>query len=151
MYSSSLVTANVELKSSLLTFKTDTAAHICDLFNELVPNCTLRSNSSLQLKVPCIKSKDWIQSFQLLWMPSLWNSLPTSVHSTTSIRFFPQVPQNLSVWPCFPTLGLLHCDLSLLMTTDYSDSCFCFLDWQAPLTPLTQSYLQKILCFYKLY
>ena len=76
----------------LLTFKTLTTqqpTYLHDLLHELVPNRTLCSNSSVCIYRCFVwKMKTGSRVFSCS-VPSLWNSLPTSVtvHSAISIAF----------------------------------------------------------------
>ena len=79
-----------------------------------MPNCTLPSIRSLQLKVLCTTSKTGSRAFSCVQHPM--DSLFHLYHC------FPQLPKNLTVWLYLPTLGLLHSGLSLLTTMDCPDS-----------------------------
>ena len=119
------VNSRIQLKISMLTFTTLTTkqpTYLVHLLKKSVTDNTLRfNNQSTADGVPV--SSWWLNpELQLLCVIPMFSS------SRSLYQFFsPQVPQNLSVWPCFPILGLLHSGISLLTTTGCTGMFyFCF-------------------------
>ena len=113
------VNFRIRCKISLLKLKTLTTkqpTYLHDLLSESVHNCALLQQQSAT-KGALYQVQDWIQCFLMLC------TIPIEQTSYFSpfcylYHFFLQVPQNLPVWPCLSTLGLLYSGLSLLTTTD---------------------------------
>lgn len=80
----------IQFKISLLTYKTMTDGEPSYLNNMLVPltpSRTLRSNQGPILSVPRVKTKMGSRAFAFS-APDLWNHLPLSVRSSSSIAVF---------------------------------------------------------------
>ena len=80
----------IQFKINLLTFKTlstQQPSYLHNLLNKVTHTRSLRSNSGQLLAVPRVKSKTGSRAF-CVCAPSLWNSLPVTLHSATSTASF---------------------------------------------------------------
>ena len=94
---------------SLLTFKLwwQNSLYICMICS--VSQCLIiffvpTTVCNCRCRYPVV---NWIQSFHQVCAICMEQPFHFSLFCYLSL-FFQQVPQNLSVWPCFLTLGLLH-------------------------------------------
>ena len=66
-----------------------------------IPSHSLRSNNDNSLSVPRVKTNTGARAFHSC-APSLWNNLPLSVHSASSVATFKNIWRHISlIWP-FP-------------------------------------------------
>ena len=81
----------VHFKICLLTYKAlheEQPVYLCSLISISLPSCSLRSNRGITLSIPSrIKTNTGARAFSSC-APSLWNNLPLSVHSATSVATF---------------------------------------------------------------
>ena len=77
-------------KINLLTYKTlreKQPVFLQSMLAASTPSCSLRSNNDNSLSVPRVKTNTGARAFQSC-APSLWNNLPLSVHSASSVATF---------------------------------------------------------------
>ena len=77
-------------KSNLLTCKTlreKQPVYLHSMLVTLIPSRSLRSNNDHSLSVPRVKTSTGARSFHSC-APSLWNNLPLSVRSASSVATF---------------------------------------------------------------
>ena len=80
----------VHFKICLLTYKAlheEQPVYLCSLIATSLPSRSLRSNRGITLSVPRIRTNTGTRAFRSC-TPSLWNSLPLSVRSATSVGTF---------------------------------------------------------------
>ena len=80
----------VHFKICLLTYKAlheEQPVYLCSLIAISLPSCSLRSNRGITLSIPRIKTNTGARAFSSC-APSLWNNLPLSVRSATSVATF---------------------------------------------------------------
>jgi len=84
------ITSRITFKISLITYKTlhyKSPSYLHSLLVPYNPSRTLRSSDKLLLTVPPIKSSAGRRSF-FFAAPTIWNSLPLSLRSSTTIQSF---------------------------------------------------------------
>ena len=80
----------VHFKICLVTYKAlheEQPVYLRSLIATSLPSCSLRSNRGITLSIPRIKTNTGARAFSSC-APSLWNNLPLSVHSATSVATF---------------------------------------------------------------
>ena len=80
----------VHFKICLLTYKAlheEQPVYLRSLIATSLPSRSLRSNRGITLSIPRIRTNTGARAFSSC-APSLWNNLPLSVHSATSIAIF---------------------------------------------------------------
>jgi hypothetical protein len=80
----------INFKINVLTFKTlstEQPSYLHNLLNKVTQSRSLRSNKGLKLSIPRVKTKMGSRSFGSC-APALWNSLPLSLRSATSVVTF---------------------------------------------------------------
>ena len=80
----------VHFKICLLTYKAlheEQPVYLRSLIAISLPSRSLRSNRGITLAIPRIKTNNGARAFSSC-APSLWNNLPLSVHSATSVATF---------------------------------------------------------------
>ena len=80
----------VHFKICLLTYKAlheEQPVYLRSLIAISLPSRSLRSNREITLSIPRIKTNTGARAFSSC-APSLWNNLPLSVHSATSVATF---------------------------------------------------------------
>ena len=80
----------VHFKICLLTYKAlheEQPVYLCSLIATSLPSRSLRSNRRITLSIPRIKTNTGARAFSSC-APSLWNNLPLSVRSATSVATF---------------------------------------------------------------
>ena len=90
-----------------------------------LPSRSLRSNRGITLSIPRIKTNTGARAFSSC-APSLWNNLPLSVRSATSVATFRRRPQNipfrLGLPPPPVDTGVPTC--LLMLRNDFNDFAF---------------------------
>ena len=84
------VSQRILFKIALITFKTlqsSFPSYLCDLLTPYSPSRTLRSSNKNLLFIPNLKSAAARRSFSFA-APTVWNSLPLSLRTTTSLTTF---------------------------------------------------------------
>ena len=84
------ITQRIKYKTAVLTFKalhSGKPSYLSDLLIPYCPSRNLRSSSSNLLVIPDIRSSIGRRSFSF-HAPSLWNSLPDSLRTTTTLSTF---------------------------------------------------------------
>jgi hypothetical protein len=84
------VESRVDFKIATLTFKVltrDQPTYLAALISRYIPTRSLRSADKLTLVTPNIKSANGRRSFSFA-SPTIWNSLPSDVRSSTSFETF---------------------------------------------------------------
>ena len=80
----------VNFKICLLIYKAlheEQPVYLCFLIAISLPSCSLRSNRGITVSIPRIKTNTGTRAFSSC-APSLWNNLPLSVRSATSVATF---------------------------------------------------------------
>ena len=118
----------VHFKICLLTYKAlheEQPVYLCSLIAISLPSRSLRSNRGMTLSIPRIKTNTGARAFSSC-APSLWNNLPLSVRSATSVAIFRRRLKiylfHLAFAPPPIDTGVPNC--LLMLRTDFNDFAF---------------------------
>ena len=113
----------VHFKICLLTYKAlheEQLVYLRSLIAISLPSRSLRSNREIILSIPRIKTNTVARAFSSC-TPSLWNSLPLSVRSATTVATFRRRLNTYLFYLAYPSVdtGVLNC--LLMLRNDFSN------------------------------